>query len=98
MRRVAAIALVAMLAAGCGHTQFAPAQPPLTLSAPTPAGMEELPPQAFTTPPLQDNCNRTASLRPFPDKAQADAAVAGIRSRGRLVVGLDIGSNLFSFR
>ena len=40
----------------------------------------------------------TASLRPFPTKAEADAAVADIRARGRLIVGLDIGSNLFSFR
>jgi polar amino acid transport system substrate-binding protein len=46
--------------------------------------------------PVKDNC--TDSLRPFPNKADADAAVANIRNRGRLIVGLDIGSNLFSFR
>ncbi|MDQ2626455.1 MAG: glutamate ABC transporter substrate-binding protein, partial [Actinomycetota bacterium] len=40
----------------------------------------------------------TASLHPFRSKAEADAAVAKIRHRGRLIVGLDIGSNLFSFR
>ena len=40
----------------------------------------------------------TASLRPFPDRAQAQGAVAKIKARGRLIVGLDIGSNLFSFR
>ena len=40
----------------------------------------------------------TASLRPFSNPAEADAAVANIRARGRLIVGLDIGSNLFSFR
>ena len=39
-----------------------------------------------------------ASLRPFSGRAAADAAVASIRKRGRLLVGLDIGSNLFSFR
>ena len=44
------------------------------------------------------DCNRTASLRPFHNQAEADAAVANIRNRGRLIVGLDIGSNLFSFR
>jgi polar amino acid transport system substrate-binding protein len=54
-------------------------------------------------PPLpptanDDNCNRTASLRPFGTKREADAAVANIKARGRLIVGLDIGSNLFSFR
>ena len=43
-------------------------------------------------------CDRTASLRPFSGRAAADAAVASIRKRGRLLVGLDIGSNLFSFR
>lgn len=44
------------------------------------------------------DCDPTASLRPFATKAEADAAVADIRARGRLIVGLDIGSNLFSFR
>jgi polar amino acid transport system substrate-binding protein len=68
-----------------------------TLAPPTPAGMEVMPPR----PPRPanesaDNC--TASLRPFPTKTEADAAVANIRDRGRLIVGLDIGSNLFSFR
>ena len=61
--------------------------------------MEELPPGAAAagrTPTRTATC--TASLRPFPTKAEADAAVADIRARGRLIVGLDIGSNLFSFR
>jgi polar amino acid transport system substrate-binding protein len=97
-RRLAGIVVATVLAAGCGHAQFLPTQPPLTLPAPAPEGMEELPPQASTPPQSAENCNRTASLRPFPDKAQADAAVANIRARGRLIVGLDIGSNLFSFR
>jgi polar amino acid transport system substrate-binding protein len=73
--------------------------PAPTLPPPTPAGMQEMPPQ----PPLPpdktaDDCNPTASLRPFDNPADADAAVANIRARGRLIVGLDIGSNLFSFR
>ena len=46
----------------------------------------------------RQDCDPTASLRPFANKADADAAVAAIRARGRLIVGLDIGSNLFSFR
>ena len=46
----------------------------------------------------ESDCDRTASLRPFKTQAEADAAVAAIRERGRLIVGLDIGSNLFSFR
>jgi polar amino acid transport system substrate-binding protein len=61
--------------------------------------MQEMAPE----PPLRpdrsaDKCNATASLRPFDNPADADAAVANIRTRGRLIVGLDIGSNLFSFR
>jgi polar amino acid transport system substrate-binding protein len=54
----------------------------------------------FVPPPQNTDrdCDVTASLRPFPDKAQATNAVANIRNRGRLIVGLDIGSNLFSFR
>ena len=45
-----------------------------------------------------DECDLTASLRPFPTAAQAADAVENIKGRGRLIVGLDIGSNLFSFR
>ena len=72
--------------------------PGVTLAPPTPAGMDELPPVAARAPSDESDCNRTASLRPFNNKAEADAAVATIRNRGRLIVGLDIGSNLFSFR
>lgn len=77
-----------------------PAMPPvLTLAPPTPAGMEVLPPEPPRPPAsTADPCDRTASLRPFSGRAAADAAVASIRKRGRLLVGLDIGSNLFSFR
>jgi polar amino acid transport system substrate-binding protein len=60
--------------------------------------MEELPPQPARAPADEADCNRTASLRPFNNRAEADAAIAPIRNRGRLIVGLDIGSNLFSFR
>ena len=95
--RLIGVALAAMLSVGCAHSQFVPAQAELTLSAPTPSGMEEVSPQPKPRPQSAD-CNRTASLRPFTDPAQADAAVANIRDRGRLIVGLDIGSNLFSFR
>jgi polar amino acid transport system substrate-binding protein len=96
--RLLGLAVATVLATGCAHSQFVPGQQELTLPGPTPAGMEELPPQGTQPAPGSDNCNRTASLRPFTDPAQADAAVANIRGRGRLVVGLDIGSNLFSFR
>jgi polar amino acid transport system substrate-binding protein len=93
-----AIAMVTALA-GCGRADGVAPTPTLTLAPPTPAGMEELAPELV---PPQENtdgeCDLTASLRPFGDRAQADDAVAKIKARGRLIVGLDIGSNLFSFR
>jgi polar amino acid transport system substrate-binding protein len=95
---LAVLAAAVVVVAGCGHSDAMTPEPSVTLSPPTPAGMEEIPP-AQKPAPLQDaSCDLTASLRPFPDKKDADAAVAGIRKRGRLLVGLDIGSNLFSFR
>lgn len=101
--RLFLVALSAMLAlsglTGCSHTPAVTATAVPTLPPPTPAGMEELPPEAPRAPePNADHCDATASLRPFRNKAEAEAAVAKIRQRGRLIVGLDIGSNLFSFR
>ena len=99
VRRVCSVLATSIVLAGCSHTESLTVTTVPTLPPPTPIGMGQLPPE----PPLpQDdtsqNCNPTASLRPFPNKAEADAAVADIRARGRLIVGLDIGSNLFSFR
>lgn len=91
--------IVTTVLSGCGRTAYTEAPPVPTLAPPTPAGMAELPPKPPQPPdPDENNCDRTASLRPFTNKAEADAAVANIRARGRLIVGLDIGSNLFSFR
>jgi polar amino acid transport system substrate-binding protein len=97
-RAVTVIAAVLALTTGCTHSQLITTQPQLTLTPPAPAGMRELAPLAAPPNPENENCDRTASLRPFSDPAQADAAVANIRQRGRLLVGLDIGSNLLSFR
>ena len=99
-RGLAAIAAVAgLMLSGCAQPAD-PAMPPApTLAPPTPAGMEDLKPEPPRPPDPSDNtCDRTASLRPFPSRAEADEAVESIRKRGRLLVGLDIGSNLFSFR
>ncbi len=93
-----AVAMVTVLA-GCGRADGVAPTPTLTLVPPTPAGMEELAPELV--PPQEDtddDCDLTASLRPFGNRAQAEDAVATIKARGRLIVGLDIGSNLFSFR
>jgi polar amino acid transport system substrate-binding protein len=93
-----AVAMVTVLA-GCGHAVGVAPTPSLTLPPPTPAGMQALPLELVPVPDnTDDDCDLTASLRPFPDRAQADDAVAPIKARGRLIVGLDIGSNLFSFR
>ena len=95
---VAVVLVAGVLVTGCGHSDTMTAEPSMTLAAPTPAGMQEMAPQPNPPTMPSESCDRTASLRPFPDKKDADAAVANIRQRGRLLVGLDIGSNLFSFR
>lgn len=98
-RLLALLSATVLVLAGCGQAASVVPTPGVTLAPPTPAGMEELPPEQARLPiPETDDCNRRASLRPFPTRAEADAAVAYIRERGRLIVGLDIGSNLFSFR
>jgi polar amino acid transport system substrate-binding protein len=94
----AALAAATVLA-GCGQSGAMVVAPAPTLPPPTPAGMQEMAPQPPLSPDkTADDCNPTASLRPFDNPADADTAVANIRARGRLIVGLDIGSNLFSFR
>ena len=98
-RKVLACLALAATVCGCTQSEDLPVLPMPTLAGPTPAGMTELPPEPPRPPGADDDdCDRTASLRPFDDPAQAEAAVESIRARGRLVVGLDIGSNLFSFR
>jgi polar amino acid transport system substrate-binding protein len=99
LRTLCAALTAAIVLAGCSETGSMVVPPAPTLAPPTPAGMQEMPQQPPLPPDTTaDDCNPTASLRPFDNPADADAAVAGIRARGRLIVGLDIGSNLFSFR
>jgi polar amino acid transport system substrate-binding protein len=102
IRRVASslgVLATAIVLAGCGHTESLTVITAPTLPPPSPIGMDQMPAQP-PLPPGSSNqdCDPTAGLRPFPTRAEADAAVADIRARGRLIVGLDIGSNLFSFR
>lgn len=99
VRLLASLTTAVVMLAGCGQAASVVPSPGVTLAPPTPAGMVELPPEQARLPmPDNDDCDRRASLRPFPTPEEADAAVAYIRERGRLIVGLDIGSNLFSFR
>ena len=93
-----AIFAAGLLVAGCGETAPVINVPSVTLAPPTPAGMTEAAPERVQLPDPDTASDCTASLRPFPTKSEADAAVTNIRNRGRLIVGLDIGSNLFSFR
>jgi polar amino acid transport system substrate-binding protein len=98
LRKLGVLLAAAAVLTGCAQGAAVMPTPGVTLAPPAPAGMEELPPQPARAPTNEDDCNRTASLRPFNNQAEAQAAVANIRTRGRLIVGLDIGSNLFSFR
>ena len=99
VKRLGVILTAAAVLAGCGQASSVMETPSVTLAPPVPAGMQEVAPEPVHVPAEQeDECNRTASLRPFNNQADADRAVENIRARGRLIVGLDIGSNLFSFR
>ena len=77
MMRFAHLAAAGVLLAGCATNAETATPPTPTLAPPTPAGMAEVVPgsQAADAAPRED-CDRTASLRPFPTRAQADAAVA----------------------
>lgn len=97
-RRFGALAFVAALLAGCSTPENSTPLPQLTVPRPTPAEMTEQEPNRAVLDKIDTSCDPTASLRPTSDRAANDEAVAAIRKRGRLVVGLDIGSNLFSFR
>jgi polar amino acid transport system substrate-binding protein len=98
-KKALAAVLAAVTLSSCAQPIDLPDTQVLSLAPPRPAGMQQLPPGPVLPPdPNENNCDRTASLRPFPTRAEADAAVAAIRDRKRLLVGLDVGSNLFSFR
>ncbi|MGV9676287.1 glutamate ABC transporter substrate-binding protein [Nocardia sp. NPDC003482] len=91
------LAAVALLVAGCASEPPPPrasrtdsyTEPPLPAKAAPAQTDSPLPPE--TDPQCPD---ATASLRPGSGGPTIDA----IRARGRLLVGLDPGSNLFSFR
>lgn len=64
---------------------------------PLPAQAATIATDANVSPEPEPDCgDPTASLRP--DNAAGGPTLDAIRARGRLVVGLDAGSNLFSFR
>ncbi|MFC9550091.1 glutamate ABC transporter substrate-binding protein [Rhodococcus sp. NPDC056960] len=69
-----------------------------------PDGAQILPPvsSAPLPPPDPNSCGALSSLRPDPtvrpETAPPGSALAAIRARGRLIVGTDQNTNLFSFR
>ena len=86
-----------LAAAGCGD---APA-PPSTgqgdyTAPPLPANADLTPPSTASGTAETECADPTASLRP--STAAQGPNLDAVRARGRLVVGLDPGSNLFSFR
>ncbi len=95
--------LVGVLTSSCVTAEPVPPQPDLSYTEPPlPDGAGP----ATNAPGLgnpEPECSRpTASLRPTPAGMAAENApptptVDAIRERGRLIVGLDTGSNLFSF-
>ncbi|WP_149361810.1 glutamate ABC transporter substrate-binding protein [Lolliginicoccus suaedae] len=102
-RFVATALLCAGLIAGCSVPDDLPGVPPTYPPFPLPAGAEQIPRPSELEPPPSLDCDPTASLRPEgpnppPGEIPPENAVAEIFERGRLIVGLDAGSNLFSFR
>lgn len=96
---VTAIGVVAATATGCSAPPEPYTVPPTeTYSlAPLPEGATVIAPTSL--PPPAECGDPTASLRPFPAGQVPDSAsLDAIRARGRLIVGLDTGSNLMSFR
>ncbi|WP_067702356.1 glutamate ABC transporter substrate-binding protein [Nocardia jejuensis] len=95
---IAAVAAVAMTA-GCGDSPSSappPTRAPSYVEPPLPSGAVAAQTHQ-PLPPESDTCgDPTASLRPT--GGRGGSGVDAIRSRGRLLVGLDPGSNLFSFR
>ncbi|WP_072803968.1 glutamate ABC transporter substrate-binding protein [Rhodococcoides yunnanense] len=96
------LCLVGLLTSGCVTQDVLPpesdvsySEPPLPDGAGPATGVQE-------AGSLDSQCARpTASLRPTPAgvvPAPPAPTVDAIRARGRLIVGLDTGSNLFSFR
>ena len=93
----ASVCVVAALAAGCA-TDPPPRAPGLqetSTSLPLPENARLA--ESSASPPLAPDCgDPTVSLRPDPNAT--GPAIERIRARGRLVIGLDTGSNLMSYR
>jgi polar amino acid transport system substrate-binding protein len=93
MRAIAALlALAATLVAGCSTVQPLAGVSASRTTLPMPSGATVVP---WASGAAVESCDATASLRP---STAGGPAVEAIRRRGRLVVGVDQSTNLFSFR
>ncbi|GED96616.1 glutamate ABC transporter substrate-binding protein [Gordonia crocea] len=104
IRAAVVVALVVATATACARFTAPDSPPPLTTAnPPTPPGMVVAPPGGPVSAEADtDDCNRLASLRPMPlpppGQMPPRTAMAQIAANGRLIVGIDTGSNPFSFR
>lgn len=99
---VAGCAVAALLLTACGadYSQDLTAQPTIAYTQPPLPARASIAPSPTPTTPASCG-DPTASLRPVPpnvDPRPPEPNVDKIRARGRLIVGLDTGSNLMSFR
>lgn len=94
---LAAVVAAAVLTGGCATSQpEIVVRPDVSYTEPPLPERAALAPTDVPIPPEPDCGDPTAGLRP--DGATTGPALDTIRARGRLVVGLDTGSNLMSFR
>ncbi|MBJ8348556.1 glutamate ABC transporter substrate-binding protein [Antrihabitans sp. YC2-6] len=104
MRRLALLlAVVVAAGASCSVEPTSNAELPAATAVftapPLPSGAEAAASTTQNAPPPNECGDPTASLRPVTDEGEPPGPnVDAIRARGRLIVGLDSGSNLFSFR
>ncbi len=104
LRALTVVTLVAIVATGCVRFIAPDSPPPLTTATtPTPPGMIVAAPGTPISPEADsDRCNRLASLRPIPlppaGQMPPHTAMAEIAANGRIIIGIDTGSNPFSFR
>ncbi|WP_068278656.1 glutamate ABC transporter substrate-binding protein [Aldersonia kunmingensis] len=94
--------IVLALLVGCGNYEPppVPGTDSTSFGPPLPPDATAIPAGVPTTDAAGPNCDDpTASLRPVPNpEDRVGPTIDAIRARGRLLVGLDTGSNLFSFR
>ncbi|MFT4201432.1 transporter substrate-binding domain-containing protein [Gordonia sp. (in: high G+C Gram-positive bacteria)] len=104
IRLLATLLLVTATATGCVRFAAPDSPSPLTTaSTPAPPGMATQAPGGATSPESDvDNCHRLASLSPIPlpppGQMPPHTPMGDIQANGRLIVGIDTGSNPFSFR